>query len=380
MSDSDQAIDAVVIGAGPAGAVAARCLAMHGWSVALVEKGSGRHAKACGHCLGAQAWQSIERLGLRSVVAPLVHRALDRLVLAHPARSASVDLSATPSALVPRPALDQALRAAAVDAGVTLHLATHARLLGSVHRRAQVVLSHPSGKRTLTTSLVIGADGLRSRVARAIGIAHHVGRRRAFGVAFDRSVDAEDPRLHDVSTIGMFMGEAGYIGTVRPSPDRVHVGALIRPIPGRPSLIDALRDLAAPFDALAPLALTHRPPDSISACSPMPCRPTAVACGPVVLVGDAAGYVEPFTGQGIGWALLGAEALAEVLATTTPGRWIDTCADQYANTWVARLRGAQRHCARLGWALRHAATRRAMVTLPRVIPPIGAFVSRRTVG
>jgi flavin-dependent dehydrogenase len=79
----------------------------------------------------------------------------------------------------------------------------------------------------------------------------------------------------------------------------------------------------------------------------MPYRPSGIARGPVVLVGDAAGYVEPFTGQGIAWALAGAAALDQSVADLRPGGWNADSSRDYEERWSKKIAPAQRLCAGL---------------------------------
>ena len=68
----------------------------------------------------------------------------------------------------------------------------------------------------------------------------------------------------------------------------------------------------------------------------------------VALVGDAAGYVEPFSGEGMSWALESASVLAEVLADERPGAWTP---DTYRRAWRDRIGRRQRWCRGLALAL-----------------------------
>ena len=69
------------------------------------------------------------------------------------------------------------------------------------------------------------------------------------------------------------------------------------------------------------------------------------------LVGDAAGYVEPFTGEGMGWALWGALALAPLVYDGVR-RWDDALVHQWAQVHRRRIRRGQRVCRMVAWGLR----------------------------
>jgi flavin-dependent dehydrogenase len=93
---------------------------------------------------------------------------------------------------------------------------------------------------------------------------------------------------------------------------------------------------------------------------PMPCRPRRVAGHRVVLVGDAAGYIEPFTGEGMSWALESAEILATVVADLSPGGWTAAAARRYRRAWAARVGRRQRGCTWLARILSRPAVSRAL--------------------
>ena len=69
------------------------------------------------------------------------------------------------------------------------------------------------------------------------------------------------------------------------------------------------------------------------------------------LVGDAAGYVEPFTGEGMGWALWGALALAPLVHDGVR-RWDDALVERWAQVHRRRIRRGQRVCQMVAWGLR----------------------------
>ena len=110
--------DAIVIGAGPAGALSATLLARQGLSVLLVERRALPRRKVCGGCLNARALASLDRAGLGSRVRALGATTVHTLRLHLRGRSAVVDLP--PGLAVSRYALDNALASAAVEAGCEL--------------------------------------------------------------------------------------------------------------------------------------------------------------------------------------------------------------------------------------------------------------------
>ena len=105
--------DAIVIGAGPAGALSATLLARAGLSVLLVERRAFPRRKVCGGCLNARAVASLERAGLAPRVRALGAARVHTLRVHQRGRTAALDLPA--GLAVSRYALDEALAAAAVE-------------------------------------------------------------------------------------------------------------------------------------------------------------------------------------------------------------------------------------------------------------------------
>ncbi|HMN95625.1 MAG TPA: FAD-dependent monooxygenase [Phycisphaerales bacterium] len=115
----------------------------------------------------------------------------------------------------------------------------------------------------------------------------------------------------------------------------------------------------------------------VIAAGPMPWRPQRRACRPggrhsaavVALVGDAGGYVEPFTGEGMTWAVASAVALAE--AAERPGRFDS---EGYERAWRNSIAAAQRRCALIAGAVRCPAIVTAAATL---LPRVTGLIARR---
>ncbi|HEY2147947.1 MAG TPA: FAD-dependent monooxygenase, partial [Pirellulales bacterium] len=119
--------DAIVVGAGPAGSIAARQIARAGKSVLLVDKATFPRSKVCGSCLNATGAALLERIGLGHLLGDLGAEPLDEIALAAAGRSVCLGIPRG-GAVVSRAALDAALVSEAVTAGAMFHGATRARL------------------------------------------------------------------------------------------------------------------------------------------------------------------------------------------------------------------------------------------------------------
>lgn len=214
--------------------------------------------------------------------------------------------------------------------------------------------------------LVVGADGLGSGIARAAGLVDaRIGRK--FGFALDVPIDGARA---DDDAIRMVVGKGGYLGVVRTA-DRWHLAACVASdaeIPSRP--LEAVEWFAARAPSLM-ASLGNGWRDRVRdlvAVGPMPWSTRARTAPGLALAGDAAGYVEPFTGEGITWALASAAALAE--AASAPGRWGPSERRRYERLWRERLRPGHRRTALVASVLERRTLLGAIGAFGRAFPDL----------
>ena len=359
---------ACVVGGGPAGAVSALLLAESGWQVTLLERHSKPRAKCCGECLVPRAVTWLQDIGLGDALKS-AQAGTTRAVRMLDARAAGAEAVWThqfkgqPGAIVPRMAFDAALRARAQSAGVTIRTGEGARLVSmgghgspatlvtTAATGATTATSPPANPRELHFDLVVAADGVGSAIARGAGLAPAATGSRA-GWSFTFTGCTDDHTLAPDGTIDLILFGSAYLGLVRRG-DAVHMAAIVERGDQWPSTpADALRMMAerAPPLAqfLARYQATQPMPALEAACGPLPWKPRAVTAGRVVLVGDAAGYAEPYTGEGMGWAIEG----AMLLGTCFRDGWSAAAAADYQERWRATIGRAQAHTLRVGLLLR----------------------------
>lgn len=376
--------DAAVIGGGPAGSGAALVLARLGWRTLLIERGPRGRDKACGDCLSARACRILDRRGLLEPV---------RAASAGSTRSLRVHLEGrrplrTPlgrgrggGLLIQRSRLDQLLLDAAADAGVEVIQPAAARVVSATHDRpAAVEVRHQGRLRQVECALVVGADGLRSGVARAAGL----GRPGRQGTRYGFALDARAARPNGLGprTIEMFVGPQGYLGVVSHGPERLHVAGLVRGGSETTSPGQFLATLSARFSLIRGLGLLPAGGEGgmvVIGAGPIPCRPARVAGGRVALVGDAAGYPEPFTGQGMCWALESSEALGQALRWEAAGRWTEASARRYRLLWRRRIGRGQGFCRLLAAALDRPCLTAAAFACAGTSPWLARWLTRRAV-
>lgn len=316
--------DAVVIGAGPAGSMAARELAAAGARVLLVDRRSFPRDKVCGGCLNGQALAVLRSAGLGGLPERAGGRALGSFRLGVAGRSVRLELPA--GVVVSRERFDAELAAAAVAAGATFVPGAEARVEGIDGAFRCVRLGRGGDMQTIRARVVLLATGLglpglpdglapRARVAASsrVGVACLVGR------GADR---------YEAGTIHMAVGKAGYVGLVVQDGGGLHVAAALDPAecrrPGGPgaSAAQILAEAGLPaLDELMTAAWRGTPG--------LTRRTRPLADDRLFVLGDAAGYVEPFTGEGIAWALASARAVAGP-ALVAIKRWDSRLAGEWA--------------------------------------------------
>ncbi len=343
--------DAIVIGGGPAGSCTARALARLGWRTALIEHGSRHRPKACGDCLNARGVRLLHRAGLLDDVRALAVGSTCRVrvhVAGRPPVTAPLPAGdAGGGLLVPRDRFDQLLVDRAAEAGVHVFQPVSARVVELTPHSALVALRGNGAASRARCRLLVGADGLRSAIADASGL----GRRRTAGGKFGFAIDVDEPARGAMApgTIEMFVVRGGYIGVVARSDRRMHVAGLVSRAAAAGNPVEFIESVARRFDVLRLSGLHRLRRTSVNrllGAGPIPCRPRGVAGVRVALVGDAAGYVEPFSGEGISCALESAEVLADTLARRTPGDWTPATARVYQGQWTRRI-GRRQHLDRL---------------------------------
>lgn len=315
--------DVLVVGAGPAGSVAALVLARGGALVGLVDKATFPRDKACGDLIGPRGIQVLadlrldisgQRVGDMDVVGPTGRHVRLR---AFPGRTyPGFGLA------VPRRQFDAALRLAALDAGaeeVTGRVgvpcfAPHGQLAG-------FRLDGPSPVAVLADA-VIGADGALSRVAQVAGLVDED--RALWGFAMRAYVPAA-PALPQILfwEPSRWHGYPGY-GWLFPGPDgTANVGLGIGVKKGRRGGARPAQDLEAFLEYLnrrgsLPGAGGASGGRRLGGWLKMGMIGTTPARGRTLLVGDAAGLVNPLQGEGISQALASGRAAADAILSAGP--------------------------------------------------------------
>ena len=324
--------DVLIAGAGPAGSIAALILARAGVRVTLIDRARFPREKLCGDTVNPGAMAVLRRLGIAGVTDDGL--AVNGMVVTGESgvRCEGRYTDGLAGRALSRHHLDARLLAAAAAAGATVEEQTLVREpIVEDGRVCGVRVSHADGRlRSLQARMVIAADGASSRLARTLQLSRHSARPRRWAVgAYFEGVATP---LSDPAVGEMHVRSDRYIG-IAPLPNAVTNVCVVTS--DRVALRDPPRLLCESLrrDRI----LSPRFTQARQITRPVCLGPLAVeniACGMpgLLLAGDAAGFIDPMTGDGLRFAFRGAElAASAALMALERG-------DHTVHEWLARAR------------------------------------------
>ncbi len=353
--------DVAIVGGGPAGSSCAAFCALAGVRTLVLERENFPREKVCGDCLNPSCWPVIERLGLAQPIRDLPHSKLDSVeFIAINGHKVILDLPAGDNCelSVKRSLFDDLLLKHAGELGA--HVREGITVTALAHNRDWKILT-ATGE-SFSARTLIGADGRNSTVARLCSLLPQPARER---VTLQAHIPL--PQNFGRRVVLQFLRE-GYSGQAPVNETELNLCLV-----GAPPTISSLRQWAdrhfeisanQPWRTIAPLTR-----------SPVPC-----AHENLLFIGDAARVVEPFTGEGIYYALRSGELAADAITKIIRGKdrqsalqeFTRACAEMYrGRLWINRLARAAVLWPRVGSFFVHAA---------QIQPAILRLLTKKIVG
>lgn len=280
--------DVAIIGGGPAGSACAAACAKAGARTVLIEKTPFPRDKVCGDCLNPGCWPVLDRLGVSERVLGQRHSRLEAVDFISPrgrALSFPLDASSRGEIAIERRLLDAVLLDRARELGVHVR---EGEALTSLERGWE--LTTTGG--TCSARVLVAADGRNSTVARLLGLLPAAARDRVGWQAHVAAPAGFGER------VAMHFLRFGYCGVASVGGGQLNVCLV-----ARPDRIGEVREWAGRRFGIAP----DHPWRTIT---PLARDAVAPVGGNLLLIGDAARVVEPFTGEGIYYALASGELAA----------------------------------------------------------------------
>ncbi len=358
--------DAIVVGAGVTGATLACLLARAGRRTLLLDRAAFPRDKVCGCCLSPAAITLMTQLGLSDALRAAAPRPLRRVEM----YLATSHLTLPHGGVaVSRSALDASLAAQARADGAVFLDQTAVSLGLMTDGWREIQLSRHGTSQTVRARVVFACDGLAGRLLDAQPeMAWMISARSRMGVHALLPPDAMDI---PADAIVMRAGRGGYVGLVRLEDGRIDLAAALDPA--------RCRALGGPL-LLVRQILRQCGDETVLADAPMHGTPLltrhrrVLGRDRVLAVGDACGYVEPFTGEGMKWGIASAAAVMRLL----PGGddlWEEDLPQRWRSVHDEMLGQPMRLCRVLTWALRWPQTLGMGFSVLRILPALARRLS-----
>ncbi len=358
--------DVVVVGGGPAGATAATACVQQGLRVALLEHARFPRHKVCGDVINPNCWPVFERLGVAGKIRELPHQIIEGACFTTTGRHTLAIPLPRRTVAIRRSLLDAALLDYARSRGVHV---IESETVHDVLPKGRVMTSHGEYR---ARNAIIGADGRHSVVARKTGLArppHRTHPHVAFQAHF-RAPAALDHQVH----LHLFRG--GYCGLVRVDTELANLCIVTGPWAAR-----FHRDCEAFFantvwqnPHFRESGVHPEPLEPLQSAHPLQAPANRPAGSGVFLAGDALRVMEPFTGQGIFFAVRTGEIAAEAIGRAS-------CREEWYTAAVATL---YRRRARTNESLRHVMYReraaRVIIPFVRHAPRLARWLADNVLG
>ncbi len=357
--------DLIVVGGGPSGSATAISAAKMGLRVLQVDAKPFPRRKVCGGCLNQVSLQLLKQLiGDESDVwnhaSPLNRfRLIDR--------NRQFDFPTPTGVVIERSLLDARLVETGQQQGVTFIAPVTAELGCAEPNFRTVELRGRTGTKSVRSRVVVLATGLgcqREGDEQLRQTSQGMSRVGVEAVLTTATIEL------DREMIQMAVGRDGYVGLTAISDCEMHLAAAVDR--------SALREFG-------PRAVVQRILDESGAAlhlddkiswrgtPALTARATRLGASRVLLVGDAANYVEPFTGEGILWALKSGIGAATFLESAIEN-WDDSLVDRWENWHKSNIQSGQKMCRQIAFGLKHSSLRWLAHQVLRITPGIARHI------
>ena len=348
--------DLAIIGGGPAGTAAAITAARFGSRVLLMERGRFPRHKVCGEFISPEGVALLAGLGLGDLIARAPRVGRTRIFA--PSSTAEAELS-PPAAAISRYELDEALWQRAVAAGADCREQVEARVI-----KGSGPFEIETSAGDFTARAVLNASGRWSNLRRS-GLAQQQQEKWVGWKAHFREADPP-------ASVDLYFFSGGYCGVQPLAGGHVNACAMVRAI-GANSMDQVLRL----HPRLSERSLGWQQVSEAVATSPLIFAAPQAEENGVLFAGDAAGFIDPFVGDGISLALRSGMMAASAVAENDS---VTGAAAIYRVQYERQLRPLFRNA---GWLRRLASTPRALhrpvMALLRS-PRVTSFLVRKTRG
>ena len=364
--------DVIIVGAGPAGTSAAIHMASQNLRVLLVESKKFPRHKVCGGCLNGRSWFWLGQLGLEQRLLEAGAVSIDRF------RLCCGDLEAhwpmQNMRAISRWTMDELLLEQAIRNGVTVLTETTARLGACTPNTRQVEL-HSNGlaRSMVQAKLVVVATGVTSVAFSDLSQVESIVRPGTkIGVGTCLEVNSLDFPSHELR---MIAGHQGYLGITQVEQGKINMAAAIdvQAMRSGYSIAEVLLHwIVNPSPTLREAMLNA----TWTGTPGLTRRSSSLGEERTLLIGDAAGYVEPFTGEGMSWAFE-AGALVSPLAVQACLEWSPDIVQRWTKIYRQSIRNHQLECRTLAWLMKYPRWIRSAIRLSKAVPSLGEQVIRR---
>jgi flavin-dependent dehydrogenase len=369
----DKHWDVIVIGAGPAGAVSACLLARRGQKVLLVDKAQFPRDKVCGSCLSARTIGFLGEAGLGHLIKDLGAQPINDIKLCTAIGASKLTLPV--GFALSRQSLDMAIIEEAKAAGVVF-LAGISASVGAVDGyRRTVILESADNDVALQATCILVCDGVNGRALHDLSGAEkelfkpHIAKNSRIGAGAVISLDPSQARqFYKPGTIYMALDKSGYVGLVCMEDNKVDLAGAF----------DATftRKLGSPKEAAAkilrnaglPFLPAFEDADWLGT-APYTRHRKKLAGQRLFIVGDAASYGEPFTGEGIGWATKSALLVVPLVEQALAG-WDNSLISNWQKIHQKQVQDKQRLSLLLGRLLRSEQLISMLIPLLKIAPMV----------